>query len=98
MKQAVTNVTTQLVQYQKDKLLNQGTSALGNLFGGPKTNTSGTETTPKDTTKTTPPKVKEDIKNTATNAIKDLFGKKKKRRTETTANTIKKAPKRGFFY
>ena len=53
-------------------------SALGNLFGGPKTNTSGTQTTPKDTTKTTPPKVKEDIKNTATNAIKDLFGKKKK--------------------
>lgn len=78
MKQAVTNVTNQLIQYQKDKLLNQGTSALGNLFGGPKTNTSGTETTPKDTTKTTPPKVKEDIKNTATNAIKDLFGKKKK--------------------
>ena len=79
MKQAVTNVTTQLIQYQKDKLLNQGTSALGNLFGGgtkPSTNDQGTTT---DSTKTAaPPKVKDEIKNTATNAIKDLFGKKKK--------------------
>ena len=82
-KQAITNVTTQLVKYQKDKLLNQGTSALGGLFGGPKTNTSGT-TTPKDTAKTTAPKVKDEVKNAATNAIKDLFGKKKKEEPKPT--------------
>lgn len=84
-KQAITNVTTQLVKYQKDKLLNQGTSALGGLFGGPKTNTSGTgTTTPKDTAKTTAPKVKDEVKNAATNAIKDLFGKKKKEEPKPT--------------
>jgi len=82
-KQAVTNVTMQLVKYQKDKLLNQGTSALGGLFGGPKTNGSGT-TTPKDTTKTTAPKVKDEVKSAATNAIKDLFGKKKKEEPKPT--------------
>jgi len=81
-KQAVTNVTMQLVKYQKDKLLNQGTSALGGLFGGPKTNGSGT--TPKDTTKTTAPKVKDEVKSAATNAIKDLFGKKKKEEPKPT--------------
>lgn len=79
-KQAVTNVTMQLVKYQKDKLLNQGASALGGLFGGPKNNSGGT--TPKDTTKTATPKP--DIKTTATNAIKDLFGKKKKEEPKST--------------
>ncbi|WP_313806523.1 AsmA-like C-terminal region-containing protein [Flavobacterium sp.] len=83
MKQAVTNVTTQLIKYQKDKLLNQGTSALGGLFGGPKSNTA-TQGATTDTTKTaTPPKPKDAIKNTATNAIKDLFGKKKKEEPKT---------------
>jgi AsmA-like protein len=82
MKQAVTNVTTQLVKYQKDKLMNQGTSALGGLFGGTKGNTG---TTPKDTTKTpTTSPTKSDVKNAATNAIKDLFGKKKKEEPKPT--------------
>lgn len=76
MKQATTNLATQLVKMQKDKYINQGTSALGNLIGGTKNNSSGT-TTVTDSTK---PKAtpKEEIKTKATDAIKGLFGKKKK--------------------
>ena len=44
IQQAVTKLATELVKSQKDKLINQGTSALGTLLGGNK---------PKDTTKTT---------------------------------------------
>ena len=77
LKQSTTNLTTQLVKMQKDKLVNQGTSALGNLINGTKANTSGTSTAT-DTTKpkTTP---KEEIKTKATDAIKGLFGGKKKK-------------------
>ena len=81
LKQSTTNLTTQLVKMQKEKYVNQGTSALGNLIGGTKNNASG-NTTATDTskTKTTP---KEEIKNTvkdkATGALKDLFGGKKKK-------------------
>lgn len=81
LKQSTTNLTTQLVKMQKEKYVNQGTNALNNMLNGTKGNTSGTTTTATDTskTKTTP---KEEIKNTvkdkATGALKDLFGKKKK--------------------
>lgn len=68
MKQAVSNLATQLVQQQKDKLVKQGTSALGNLINGTK----------KDTTKTTTTTTKEDIKTKAADALKGLFSKKKK--------------------
>ncbi|WP_300568756.1 AsmA family protein [Flavobacterium sp.] len=70
MKQATTNLATQIIKLQRDKLLNQGTGALGTLLGGGKKD-------PADTTKTKTPK-KEDIKSAATDAIKGLFGKKKK--------------------
>jgi len=70
MKQASTNLANQIIKLQRDKLINQGTSALGGLLGGGKKD-------PADTTKTKDPK-KDDIKNAATDAIKDLFGKKKK--------------------
>lgn len=81
MKQATTNLVTQLVKMQKDKLINQGTNAIKDLLNGTKGNTPETPTTATDTTKapTTP---KEDVKNTvkdkAAGALKDLFGKKKK--------------------
>jgi hypothetical protein len=77
LKQSTTNLTTQLVKMQKDKLVNQGTSALGNLINGTKANTSGTSTAT-DTTKTKPTP-KEEIKTKATDAIKGLFGGKKKK-------------------
>lgn len=80
LKQATTNLTSQLVKMQRDKLVSQGKNALGNLINGTKGNTSGTSTAT-DTTKTKPTP-KEEIKNTvkekATGALKDLFGKKKK--------------------
>jgi len=66
MKQAITNLTTQLVKQQKDKLVNKGTDALGNLLGGNK---------PKDSTKT---KQNEEVKEKAKDLLNGLFGKKKK--------------------
>lgn len=76
MKQATTNLATQLVKMQKDKYINQGTTALGNLLGATKGNNSGT-TTATDTTKpkTTP---KEEIKTKATDALNGWLKKKKK--------------------
>lgn len=67
LKSAATNLTTQLVKIQKEKLLNQGTSALSNILGGKKN--------PSDTTKT---KKNDAIKNTANDVLNGLFGKKKK--------------------
>ena len=65
IKSAVTNLTTQLVKQQKEKLVNQGTNALKDLLNGTK----------KDTSKTATPK--EDIKTKAEGLLKGLFGKKK---------------------
>jgi hypothetical protein len=65
MKSAVTNLTTQLVKQQKEKLLNQGTNALKDLLNGSK----------KDTSKTKTPK--EDLKTKAEGLLKGFFGKKK---------------------
>jgi hypothetical protein len=67
MQQAVTNLATQLVKYQRDKLINQGTSALGNVLNNNK---------PKDSTTTTPTK-SEDVKTKAQSILKGLLNKKK---------------------
>ncbi|WP_395075205.1 AsmA-like C-terminal region-containing protein [Flavobacterium sp.] len=66
MKSAVTNLANQLVKYQKEKLINQGTSALGNIITGNKN--------PADTTKT---KKADAIKNTANDLLNGIFKKKK---------------------
>jgi hypothetical protein len=75
MQQASKNLANQVLKMQKDKYIDKGTSALNNLLGG--NNANATKT---DTTKTTTPK--EDLKNTvkdkASDALKGLFGKKKK--------------------
>jgi hypothetical protein len=75
MQQASKNLANQVLKMQKDKYIDKGTSALSNLLGGNKANATKT-----DTTKTTTPK--EDLKNTvkdkASDALKGLFGKKKK--------------------
>jgi hypothetical protein len=65
MKSAVSNLTTQLVKQQKEKLVNQGTNALKDLLNGTK----------KDTSKTKTPK--EDLKTKAEGLLKGFFGKKK---------------------
>jgi len=87
LSKSVTSLTTQLVNQQKDKYVNQATDKgkelLGNLIKG---KTSSTTTTTTDTTKTTTPKTSAEIKKeaeekakeAAKNGLKNLFGKKKK--------------------
>lgn len=74
MKSAVTNLSNQIIQQQKDKVVDQakdkGKELLGNLLGGNKTSDN---TTKKDSTKTNTKK--EETKEKVTNAIKGLFGK-----------------------
>lgn len=69
VKQAVTSLTTQLINQQKAKLVDKGKSALNDFLTGTKKDTAKAKTeTPK----------KDDIKTKASDALKDLFGKKKK--------------------
>lgn len=68
IEQAVTKLANQLVKAEKDKLVTKGTSALENLLGGNK----------KDTTKTQTSTPKEDVKTKVSEGIKGLFNKKKK--------------------
>jgi hypothetical protein len=79
MKMATTNLVTQLVKMQKDKLIGQGTSALTNLLGG--NNAVSNATTNTDTTKTTTPKTptKDDVKEGVKNVIGGFLGGKKKK-------------------
>lgn len=81
LKMATTNLVTQLVKQQKDKYITQGLSQLGAAAGLPtKTDSTGT-TIPK-----TKEEVKEEVKTKATEVVKDkvkdglnnLFNKKKK--------------------
>jgi len=84
---SVSSLTNQLIQQQKDNLINKATDkgkdVLGNLLGGNK-NTGGTA---KDTTGTTKPKTNEEIKKQVEdkakdgvkNVVKDLFKKKEKK-------------------
>ena len=68
VKQATTNLVTNLVKQQKEKLISGGKDALSNIISN--------ATKPKsDTTKTN---VKTDVKNQAKDLLNGLFGKKKK--------------------
>jgi hypothetical protein len=86
IKTAVTNLTNQLIQQQKERLVNKGTSALTDLINKNKK--------PSDTTKTVLPttkaeaqeKAKEEVKAKATTIINGLFNKKKKAVDTTTVN------------
>ncbi|RZJ71369.1 AsmA-like C-terminal region-containing protein [Flavobacterium sp.] len=80
MKSAATNLTNQIVKAQKEKLVNQGTSALTDLINK---NTKNQNQSTTDTTKTKPKTKNEDIKNAAQGVI-DLFGKKKKKEEPKT--------------
>ena len=62
MKSAISNLAAQLVKQQKDKIIRQGTSALGNLLNDTK----------KDSTKNS------DVKTKAGELLNGLFNKKKK--------------------
>jgi hypothetical protein len=65
VQQASKNVASQLIQLQKEKLVQKGTVVLTNLLGGNK---------PKDSTKTT---TKEQVGNAVKDGLKGLLGKKK---------------------
>src|SRR5690606_41096595 len=71
VKTAVTSLTNQLVQAQKQQLVNKGKDALTNIITGGKKDTTSTNTNTNETPK-------KDIKQQADNVLKDLFGKKKK--------------------
>ncbi|SHJ03322.1 AsmA-like C-terminal region-containing protein [Flavobacterium haoranii] len=80
LKAATTNLVTQLVKMQKDKLINQGTGALSNLLGGNSSSTTSNATSTTDTTKTTTTTApKEQIKDGVKNALNGLLGGKKKK-------------------
>lgn len=73
MKSAVTNITNQIVQQQKEKLVGKGMDALSGLLGGKKNNTS-------DTTKTdTKQEVKKNVEEKAKSLLNGLFGGGKKK-------------------
>jgi hypothetical protein len=82
IKSAVTNLTNQLVAQQKERLLNQGTSALSDYINKNKK--------PADTSKTVVPATKEEAKTKAVEEVKTkasellngLFNKKKKTEEE----------------
>lgn len=82
MKQSVTSLTNQLVAYQKEKLTNQGkeklTNALTGLLGNKK---DSTQTNVSDSTKTkTTDETKAKVEEKAKDALKNLFGKRKRTR------------------
>jgi hypothetical protein len=74
MKQATTNLASQIVKMQKEKLVNEGTSALTNLFNG---NKDKATVTTADSTKATTPK--ENIKEGVKNVLGGFLGGKKKK-------------------
>ena len=67
---AVTKLTTQLVNQQKDRMVKQGTSAITDYLNKNKK--------PSDTTKTATPTTKEEVKTKAGDLLNGLFNKKKK--------------------
>jgi hypothetical protein len=67
MKSAATNLATQLVKQQKDKLINEGKSKLTDLLN--KNKKSG------DTTKTKIPVTKDEVKTKAKDLLNGLFRK-----------------------
>jgi hypothetical protein len=77
VKQATTTLVTNLVKQQKDKLIKQGTSALGNIIQN--------NTKPKDTSKTATPKP--DVKTQAKDLLNGLFNKKKKEEPKSATTT-----------
>ncbi|MFZ4678703.1 MAG: AsmA-like C-terminal region-containing protein [Flavobacterium sp.] len=77
VKQTTTTLVTNLVKQQKDKLIKQGTSALGNIIQN--------ITKPKDTSKTATPKP--DLKTQAKDLLNGLFNKKKKEEPKPAITT-----------
>lgn len=97
MNLAITNLTNQIIEIQKEKLKDKGEEAVGNAIndlingkdplGGIKDVIGGNNKKPADTTATGTPNTKkpeDEIKEAAGNAIRDLFGRKKPKAVDTT--------------
>lgn len=84
----ITNLTAQLIEIEKQKLIGKGTDKIKDLLsgvlGGNNEKTQTPETTPKDSTHAQPTPIKKDsIKNSGEvikNTIKDIFNKNKKKK------------------
>ena len=89
LKSAVTNLTTQLVEQQKQQFIGHGKEkvedALKDLLGG-KNNAKDTTTTSVATDSVKKPKPKPTVEDVAKDALKDLFGRKKKPVKKDTLN------------
>jgi len=72
MQSAISNLATQIANNQKQKLINQGTGALGNLLGG---NKSVNDSIKKDSTTTKKP-----VEEAAKSLINNIFGNRKKKK------------------
>lgn len=77
LKQATTNLVTQLIKVQKDKYIQQGTNALHDLIKG-KTNTGTTKDTTKTTTAPAGQTAADKAKEKGKELLNGLFNKKKK--------------------
>ncbi|MBU2526822.1 MAG: AsmA-like C-terminal region-containing protein [Bacteroidetes bacterium] len=73
MQSAIQNLSQQLVNNQKQKLINQGTGALGGILGG---NQKQADTLKKDSTATKKP-----VEEAAKSLLNNIFGSKKKKDT-----------------
>ncbi len=70
IKQAMSSLTTRLIEAQKAQLIDKGKDVIGNILSGNKNDKN-------DTAKTGTKQPPKDIKEQAGNVLKDLFGKKK---------------------
>ena len=86
MKSAITNLGKQIANNQKEKLIEEGKNKLNNALEGllnknKQQDSITTGTTMPDSTKTTAPKPKEQVKEAAKGLLNDLLGGKKKKDT-----------------
>jgi hypothetical protein len=86
MKAAVTNLTNQLVQQQKAKLVSKGTSTLTDIINKNKKTGDTTKTVVPTTKAEVQEKAKEQVKAKASDLLNNLFNKKKKVVDTTKAN------------
>jgi hypothetical protein len=88
LKSAITHLTNQIIEIQKNKLIEEGTEQitdiLGDLLGGKDTPKDSTTT---DTQTTPTPKVDEVLKDVTGGLLDNLFGKKNKKK-ETKKDSV----------
>lgn len=86
LKAAATNLTNQLIQQQKQKLVNKGNAALTDIINKNKKAGDTTKTVIPTTKAEAQTKAKEEVKAKATDLLNNLFNKKKKAVDTTKTN------------